>query len=624
MANRPILKNIMNATLSSIRAMPLKDSSSDNSSVFASDRAQYYRTYDSTAASSNKKWMGNRDASDIARRRRTNEVALGTFNANNETMSFVTKETLTTSRALQRVRSAGAIVPPKVSKKITYYAPSSPTDVQIVSIGDGSLTISFVATTGNDDITGYKYTLDEGITYSSIFTESPFTISGLINGDTYQIRVVSVNIAGNSDLSIYVSGTPSTVPEPPTIISSSTTSTSISVDFVEGSDGGSTITNYAYSIDGTNFTVRSPENTTSPITINDLSVGTEYTIYIRAINENGYSTSASISVSTDATVPVAPTNLVVSTDDETLTISFTQASDGGSAITNYSYSIDEGAIYNDFSPEITSSPVTITNLTNGQEYIVLLRAKNTIGYSNDSSSISGTPNIITDMLRYNLSENQSAYESASTGSWVKISASEYSNLYYNITSSTKVASTDEILSAATTPGVTYSSSAFVANHIDTSQLAIPASSYLYAVAINWASKTSTNQTGVYINNTTANYSGFSLVGGYLPDIIGGSSSTTVVATNYYVFKDPLDITTTNGGILGFFSGIDNVDSLASGGLIGIVNRTEAAITRPGQGFHYEVNLSSEPTSSTVMTGSLTGVDNYAIGMQGLSTTSKQW
>jgi hypothetical protein len=117
MANRPILQNIMNATLSGVRAMPSKDSSSDNSSEFASDRAQYYRSYDSNPVPLNKKWMGSRDASDVARRRRTNGVAIGSFNANGEITSFFTKETLTTNRALQRVRSGGAIVPPKVSKK---------------------------------------------------------------------------------------------------------------------------------------------------------------------------------------------------------------------------------------------------------------------------------------------------------------------------------------------------------------------------------------------------------------------------------------------------------------------------------------------------------------------------
>jgi hypothetical protein len=117
MVNRPILQNIMNAALSGVRAMPLKDSCADNSSEFASDRAQYYRSYDSNPVPLNKKWMGTRDASIVARRRRTNEVAIGSFNANGQTMSFATKETLTTYRALQRVRSGGAIVPPKVSKK---------------------------------------------------------------------------------------------------------------------------------------------------------------------------------------------------------------------------------------------------------------------------------------------------------------------------------------------------------------------------------------------------------------------------------------------------------------------------------------------------------------------------
>jgi hypothetical protein len=73
-------------------------------------------------------------------------------------------------------------------------------------------------------------------------------------------------------------------------------------------NGGSAITNYKYSIDGTTYTALSPTDASSPITIPGLTNGTVYTIFLKAVNANGDS-SASSSVSV---TPVAP---VVSTSD---------------------------------------------------------------------------------------------------------------------------------------------------------------------------------------------------------------------------------------------------------------------------------------------------------------------
>ncbi len=729
MANRPILQNIMNATLSGVRAMPSKDSSADNSSEFASDRAQYYRSYDSTPVPLNKKWMGSRDASDVARRRRTNGVAIGTFNANSSITSFATKETLTANRALQRARSGGAIVPPKVSKKIGYYVPSEPINLQIISIGNGSLTLSFgaPASDGNAAIIGYKYTLDGGITFSNTFIAYPFIIDELTNGETYDIQVVAVNRVGDSALSNSVSGkpfttpippvitnvvggnttatitfnappnyggstiesytvssfytsdaeytgiestidvdettaypisvtltgltngtsytltvfatneagvggtatsipvTPATVPDAPTIIDAVSTSSSIAVNFTQGPDGGSIITNYSYSTDGTTYTPRSPTNTTSPIVISGLEQDRQYTIYIKAINSKGSSLSSSIQIYTLSalTVPAAPIDLSVSSDDQTLTISFTPTSNGGSAITKYEYSLDDTGVWFDLND--TTSPVTITGLTNGQEYTVYLRAVNSVGNGAASLGVTGTPNQSPDNLRAALSTSLTQYDAASNGSWVKITADEYNNLASTITSVSKVATTDEVLNAVSGGGINNAGNVFVANHVGSRQIAIPANSYLFAVVIQWASKTPTDQTLVYVNNTAANYTGFSKVGGYLPNLVGANPNVSPsMAKNHYVFKKPSSTTTANGGLLGFFTGLGNLDGYGSGWWVGQVSRTVGATIKPGQGFHYAANLGSEPTISTNMSGALIGLDNYAVAMQGLSTSSKQW
>jgi len=75
-----------------------------------------------------------------------------------------------------------------------------------------------------------------------------------------------------------------------------------------------------------------------------------------------------------------------------LTASFTApASDGGSAITNYEYSINGGTSFTAVSPASTLTSITITGLTNGTSYDVQVRALNAAGSGSATASVSGTP-----------------------------------------------------------------------------------------------------------------------------------------------------------------------------------------------------------------------------------------
>jgi hypothetical protein len=92
----------------------------------------------------------------------------------------------------------------------------------------------------------------------------------------------------------------------------------------------------------------------------------------------------------DTTAPAAPTSLVATAGDGQASISFTQGSNGGSAITNYKYSLD-GTTYTALSPAATTSPITISGLTNATSYSIYLKAVNTVGDSSASTSVSVTP-----------------------------------------------------------------------------------------------------------------------------------------------------------------------------------------------------------------------------------------
>ena len=94
--------------------------------------------------------------------------------------------------------------------------------------------------------------------------------------------------------------------------------------------------------------------------------------------------------SADITAPSAPTSLSATAGDGQAVISFTAGATGGSAITNYKYSLD-GSTFTALSPAQTISPITVSGLTNGITYDIYLKAVNTVGDSVSSSLVSVTP-----------------------------------------------------------------------------------------------------------------------------------------------------------------------------------------------------------------------------------------
>lgn len=87
------------------------------------------------------------------------------------------------------------------------------------------------------------------------------------------------------------------VPDAPTITSVTAGDGTLTIAFnPPNRDGGATITNYSYSVDGVNYTPLSPTTTSSPFTISGLNGGNTYAVTIKAINSAG-SSAASNSVS---------------------------------------------------------------------------------------------------------------------------------------------------------------------------------------------------------------------------------------------------------------------------------------------------------------------------------------
>lgn len=295
--------------------------------------------------------------------------------------------------------------------------PGAPTSL-VATPGNGEATISFTAPSdGGSPITNYEYWITDAsggdfIAFSPAVTTSPVTVTDLPNGMTLHIRLRAVNAIGPGAQSDIVEVTPVGPPETPYGLTATPGNAQISVTFSQGSDGGSAITNYQYSTDdGTTFRAFSPADTTSPVVITKLSTngvtnltnGVSYTIRLKAVTAIGVSDASDSVSAMPSTTPSPPTGLSGTAGDKQIEVSFTTGSNGGSAITNYQYSTDNGATFRAFSPADDSSPVTITKLSsdgttdldNGTTYTVRLKAVNANGASIQSSSISVTPILIT-------------------------------------------------------------------------------------------------------------------------------------------------------------------------------------------------------------------------------------
>jgi hypothetical protein len=161
------------------------------------------------------------------------------------------------------------------------------------------------------------------------------------------------------------------------------------------SNGGTAITSYTVtsSPGAITHTINGPA--VSSYVFTGLTNGTAYTFTVYATNSKGNSAlSAASAAVTPAAAASAPTALVATHGDASASIAFTAGATGGGTISNYKYSTNGGSSFTAFSPAQTTSPVSITGLTNGTTYSVALRAVTQVGDGAASSTVSVTPSTV--------------------------------------------------------------------------------------------------------------------------------------------------------------------------------------------------------------------------------------
>ena len=293
-----------------------------------------------------------------------------------DTYSF----TVTATNAL------GSGLPSAASNTVTIATgvPDEPLSVSATA-GDGEVSLiwSAPANDGGSPITGY--TIANGATTTTVpGDQHALTISGLPDGDEFQLSIYATNTVGNgpAQLSNVVTTEPTTVPGAPTGVVATAGDGSATVRWVPSCCG---VLSYDATASPGNRSV-SVDATQGSATIVGLTNGVTYTLTVTAVNELGSSAPSAPSnpvTPTGAVLP-APTVVVATAGDEEASISWTPPA--GASVDSYNIASSPQE------PPLTlpgsATAATFQGLTNGSTYTFTVNAV----YADGSSAASAPSN----------------------------------------------------------------------------------------------------------------------------------------------------------------------------------------------------------------------------------------
>ena len=303
-------------------------------------------------------------------------------------------------------------------------APSTPTLVSRNSSTTNGTYIKLAWTkpsvNGGSTILGYKLEQSVGSTGtwttaydgSTIADQLQYSAQGLTAGQTYIFRVSARNVIGysstSSQLSVIAASIPSAVYGLAAgSITVSGSSSSLSLSWTAGENGGSTITKYyiRYKVTAESSYTLTPSTTTaSSYTISSLNAGVNYTFQVAASNavfESNNLESFSLAYGTGIAVLIAnvPSTITAFSQQTSkvstqIILEWSAPSNNGAEILGYVLKKDDGSgkyyqIYKG-----TSLIYTDTGLTAGNSYIYVVLAYNSVGEGTASSTLTAKAGIL--------------------------------------------------------------------------------------------------------------------------------------------------------------------------------------------------------------------------------------
>ena len=258
--------------------------------------------------------------------------------------------------------------------------------------GDGQVSVTWNAVV---DATSYNiyYGTTAGVTTTTgtkvTGATSPSTVSGLTDGTTYYFVVTAVNAGGESVISSEASAKPvPAVPAKPSGIQVTGGDGQAIVSWTGVTGADSYNIYYGTSAGVTTSTGTKVANATSPATVTGLTNATTYYFVVTAVNLGGESAVSSEKSATPSAAPQPPASptgrTVTSTVAGQMDVSWTAVVGATSYNVYYLQAASQptnAAVLATTPVSVATNAATITGLTSGATYYVLITAVNAAGES---------------------------------------------------------------------------------------------------------------------------------------------------------------------------------------------------------------------------------------------------
>ena len=273
--------------------------------------------------------------------------------------------------------------------------PNAPDNLQVTE-GNTELVLTWTAPTETGGVTitidyyFVEYKKEGENSFTSEQTDDAtegWTLDGLDNGKLYTIQVKSYNSEGDtSEPSGQATGKPRTIPGKPTITGITVGNGTLTVAWTAPTDnGGADPTKYIIEWEewiesSSNWQASGSDEDEegSPYEIGSLTNGTKYRVVVKAVNDAGPGPASDPKEGTPKTIPDAPT-VELTPGDEELKVEWNKPGNGGDDITGFKVQYKKDTDENwtelsEFGGAVLET--TITNLDNGDPYMVWVRAVN--------------------------------------------------------------------------------------------------------------------------------------------------------------------------------------------------------------------------------------------------------